>query len=147
MPYRDEWQTRIKSVEREFIVMRQAADRFEQQARKDRSILLENLRHAEIRSASKNLEGTYLMRLFAEFETGARQFWRTRRRSVPGTAVLLARLADLVRIPDPLLGDCDRVREYRNSLVHEREDGVEAVPIVEARGHLCRFFSFLPREW
>jgi hypothetical protein len=39
------------------------------------------------------------------------------------------------------------VREYRNGLVHEREDKPEAVPIEEARHFLCHFFSFLPWQW
>ena len=40
------------------------------------------------------------------------------------------------------------VREFRNSLVHEREDvDVEPIPISTARSYLCHFFKFLPREW
>jgi hypothetical protein len=147
MPSRSDWLSRIKSVEGEYRAMRQAADWFDLQTQKNPTILLANLRPADIERASKNLEGTYLMRLFAEFETGARQYWSTKRQSIPGTADLLKGLAALRNIPDTHLDDCDRVREYRNSLVHEREDEVEAVPIAEARGHLCRFFSFLPLEW
>ena len=48
MPHNHEWQSRIKAVEREFLAMRQAADRFEQAAMHDPTILLEDLRHREI---------------------------------------------------------------------------------------------------
>ncbi len=72
MPYNHEWQSRIKAVEREYVAMRQAADRFRQAALDDPTILQENLRHGEIVVASKNLEGTYIIRLFAEFETVSR---------------------------------------------------------------------------
>ena len=75
MPYNHEWQSRIKAVEREYVAMRQAADRFHRAALDDPTILQGNLRHGEIVAASRNLEGTYIIRLFAEFETGARQYW------------------------------------------------------------------------
>jgi hypothetical protein len=37
--------------------------------------------------------------------------------------------------------------DYRNGLVHEREDKPEIVPIALARSYLCHFFSFLPLQW
>ena len=75
MPHNHEWQSRVKVVEREYVAMRQAADRLLEAALADPTILLENLRHREIVRASQSLEGTYVVRLFAEFETGARQYW------------------------------------------------------------------------
>ncbi len=69
MPYNHEWQSRIKAVEREYLAMRQAADRFRQASLDDPTILQGNLGHGEIVVAAKNLEGTYVIRLFAEFET------------------------------------------------------------------------------
>lgn len=71
MPHNHEWHSRIKAVEREYVAMRQAADHFLQAARADPTILLENVLHREIMRASQRLEGTYIVRLFAEFETGA----------------------------------------------------------------------------
>jgi hypothetical protein len=59
MPHRDQWLSRIKSVEREYLAIRQATDRFRKDAWTDPSILMENLRHAEISKASQRLEGTY----------------------------------------------------------------------------------------
>jgi hypothetical protein len=85
MPHRDEWQTRIKAVEREYVAMRQAADRFRQAAMDDPTVLVESLRHNEIVVASRNLEGTYLIRLFAEFESGARQYWEANWNTHPKT--------------------------------------------------------------
>src|ERR1700722_8108459 len=75
MPHNHEWQSRIKAIEREYVAMRQAADRFRQDALADPTILAGNLRQGEIVVASRNLEGTCIIRLFAEFETGARQYW------------------------------------------------------------------------
>jgi hypothetical protein len=101
VPHNHEWQSRIKAVEREYLAMRQAADRFLEAASADPTILLENLRYREIVGASQHLEGTYVV----------------------------------------------HVRNYRNSLVHEREEKTDPVPMVTARGYLCRFFSFLRPEW
>ena len=147
MPFNHEWQSRIKAVEREYIAMRQAADRFQRAAHADPTILKLNLLYGEIVVASRNLEGTYIVRLFAEFETGARQYWDANWATEPRTADLLNGLAARRGMSDEQRESAHRVREYRNSLVHEREDGAEVVSMAEARHVLCRFFSFLPGQW
>ena len=147
MPHNHEWQSRIKAVEREYVAMRQAADRFQQAALGDPTILQGNLRHGEIVTASKNLEGTYLIRLFAEFETGARQYWSEIWDTDPKTVDLINGLAARCGTPDTQRDNAHLVREYRNSLVHEREDRPEVVSVAVARGYLCHFFSFLPPRW
>jgi hypothetical protein len=147
MPRNDEWQSRIKAIEHEYSVMRQAADRFRQAAMNDPTILFESLRHNDIVVASRNLEGTYVIRLFAEFESGARQFWGTKWKTEPKTLDLLDGLAARCRIPDTERDNGHLVRDYRNSLVHEREDKTEPLGISTARAYLCRFFRFLPPEW
>ena len=147
MPHNHEWQTRIKTVEREYVAMRQAADRFLKSAIDDPTILLESLRHREIVRASQNLEGTYLMRLFAEFEAGAREYWATQRRSHPKTIDLLNGIAARRGIPLTPTENAHRVREYRNSLVHERESVPRTPSLAAARSHLCIFFNFLPPYW
>ncbi len=58
MPHKHQWQSRIKGVEREYIAMRQAADRFVEHALADPTIRVAGLRHGEIIVASRNLEGT-----------------------------------------------------------------------------------------
>lgn len=147
MPHSHEWQSRIKAVEREYVAMRQAADRLLEAASADPTILLENLRHREIVRASLNLEGTYVVRLFAEFESGARQYWRANWATDPKAVDLLDGLAARCGIPDTQRDNAHRVRDYRNSLVHEREEKTDRLPIALARGYLCRFFSFLPSQW
>src|SRR6266849_750292 len=147
MPHSYEWQDRIKAVEREFVAMRQAADHFRQAALDDPTIVHGNLKYGHIVEASRNLEGTYVIRLFAEFETGARQYWTANWDTDPKTVDLLNGLAARCGIPDTQRNNGQLVREYRNSLVHEREDKTESVPIAVARGYLCHFFSFLPPQW
>jgi hypothetical protein len=147
MPHNHEWQSRIKAVEREYVAMRQAADRFRQAALDDPSILQGNLRHGGIVRASRNLEGTYVVRLFAEFESGARRYWSAKWDTYPKTADLLNGLAARCAIPDLQVVNAHLVRDYRNGLIHEREDQPLAIPIATARSYLCHFFSFLPPQW
>ena len=148
MSLRDVWQSRIKAVEREHSAVRQAADHFRETTASDPNILRGDLRHRDVVAASNNLEGTYVIRLFAEFETGARQYWSAIWNTEPRTVDLLVGLAARCYIPYEQLENTHAVRKYRNSLVHERDDDdIEVVPIPEARSHLCRFFSFLPIHW
>ncbi len=147
MPLNHQWQSRIKAIEREYVAMRQAAGRFRQAALVDPTILQQDLRHGEIVKASENLEGTYIIRLFAEFETGARQYWNTNWQTNPRTVDLLDGLAARCRIPDTYRDNAHLVRDYRNGLVHEREDKPEKLSIDDARHHLCTFFSRLPTSW
>jgi hypothetical protein len=148
MPSRYEWLSRIKAVEREHVAVQQAADYFREAAADDPNLLDDDLRHRDIVAAISHLEGTYVIRLFAEFETGARQYWSAIRNTEPRTADLLDGLAARCSIPDEQLENAHAVREYRNELVHERDDEqVDPLPIDQARAHLCRFFSFLPTQW
>ena len=147
MPRNHEWIARIRDVEREYLGMRQAADRFLSAAHGDPAILLHGLRYREIAVASANLEGTYLIRLFAEFESGARDYWRTIRDTNPRTVDLLTGLAAQRRIPDLLCDNAQSVRAYRNSWVHDSAEIPDIIPIAVARSYLCHFFSFLPPQW
>jgi hypothetical protein len=147
VPHNHEWQSRIKSVELEYVAMRQAADRLLEASQVSPIILRENLRHRDIIRASQQLEGTYIVRLFAEFETGIRQYWEANWPSYPKTGDLLNGLAARCGVPDTPRDNAHLVRGHRNSLVHERGEVAEAVPMTLARRYLCRFFSFLPRQW
>jgi hypothetical protein len=147
MPLRDDWQKKIKAVGRRHAAVHLATSRLLEAARRDPTVLAEDVEYRDVVNASNDLEGTYIVRLFAEFETGLRLYFDTRRDTSPRARDLLNSLAALCGIPDHQRDDAHAVREYRNSLVHERDEGGEPIPIAEARGHLCRFFSFLPYEW
>jgi hypothetical protein len=148
MPLGDDWQTRIKAVEREFLAVRIAVDRLQQEVAREPAILRGRVEPRDLTRAAEALEGTYLTRMFAEFETGLRLYCATLRDTNPRTYELLNSLAGQRTIPDTDRDNAHLVREYRNSLVHEREDEeAEVVPIALARRDLCTFFSYLPREW
>jgi len=103
----------------------------------------------DIDESAERLEGTYTVRLFAEFETSLRTFWIASRDKDPPsrTRDLLDSVGTRRRIPNDRIQDAHAVREYRNALVHERDEDFDPIPIAQARRHLCFFLSFLPIEW
>lgn len=82
----------------------------------DGTVLPRALRVRDVRRAVQRLEGTYLIRLFAEFETGLRLYWATARRTEPParTRDLLEGLAATRRISHDARENAQTVREYRN---------------------------------
>ena len=143
-----QWLGKIKFVEKEYNALRFAADRLLAQARGDASILKTAVEMGHIANASERLEGTYIIRLFAEFETGLKAFLRSTKTKIPGKAEkLLDRVASKVRMLDELLGNAHAVREYRNHLVHDREETITPIAIRKATSHLCTFFGRLPATW
>jgi hypothetical protein len=146
---RDIWIRNIRAVEREYVAARFSFHRSIEQARQDPSILPGGLRIREMDLAAARLEGTYIIRLFAEFETALRIFIRKARRRTPPsrTRDLLESVAAIMRIPPDELRNAHAVREYRNVLIHEREAGADPLTITAVRGRLCLYLSFLPRHW
>jgi len=142
---------RIKAVEREYSATRLATDRLLAAAEQDPTVLGQNrdLRVRDVRDASKHLEGTYIIRLFAEFESALRMFWpRARSTDAPSrTRDLLDGVAATCKIQNEQIQNAHSVRLYRNALVHERGEAVETISISTSRGYLCEFFSFLSRYW
>jgi hypothetical protein len=143
------WIRRIKAVEREYFAALFSVERSLEHVRQDPTLLTSDLRVRDLEHAYELLEGTYIIRLFAEFETSIRIFsQKARRRPPPSkTKDLLDSVAARRGIPPDLLRNAHAVRDYRNDLVHEREGEADPMPIGEARGHLCVYFSFLPRNW
>jgi hypothetical protein len=140
---------RVKAVEREYKAARVAVDHLLDSARHDSSILRGKTELRDVRHMSGLLEGTYLIRLFAEFETGLRLFWHDVRTTSPParTRDLLDGVASTCKIPHDELNAAHSVREYRNSLVHERDDTIHPIPIEKARDRLCKYFVFVLRRW
>jgi hypothetical protein len=144
-----EWLRRVKAVEQEHSAVRLATDFLLAAANRDPTVLRGNLTLRDIGNAAKNLDATYLIRLFAEFETGLRLFWSSVRATDPPgrTRDLLDGTAATRRVPHDQCVAAHAVREYRNSLLHERDEPVKSIPLAEARSHLCTFLSFLPPKW
>ncbi len=144
-----EWVRRIRAIEREHSAARFAIDRLLTAAKEGLLPLGTEFSLRDLRHASDRLDGTYIVRLFAEFETALRLFWAAAKATEPPsrTRDLLEGVAAMRHVPFGRLADAHTVREYRNSLVHEREQPTTAIPIAKARNYLNCFLSFLPLTW
>jgi hypothetical protein len=102
---------------------------------------------SDIWDCSQDLEKTYLIRVFAEFEVTLRDLWRNcaRRRTKPPVETLVNKIASHYYVRTDVLNRAHAVREYRNSLIH----GGLAIPVTlgAARKYLCEFLGHLPRQW
>ena len=144
-----EWCGRIKAVEKEHTVIQFALQHIIAEVTPGRIVLPKELRFRELQLALDMLEGTYTIRLFAEFETCLKSWWRSAHQTEPPSRAvdLINGTAARRKIPIQQQDDVHLARKHRNSLVHERDEVVEPVSISQARGYLCRFANFLPERW
>jgi hypothetical protein len=151
MRRRDQWIRWMKAVEREAAVVAFALDLLQERLQVDPSILaIRTLGRVHFRQGVVNRELTYLVRLYAVFESGLREAWSRafRETTHPPMSDLLQALTGRRRIPPEQLANADRMRRHRNRLVHEQPDeGADPIRLEQAQRFACRFFSFLPENW
>ena len=96
-----------------------------------------------------SLEGTFLVRMYAEFEMNLRDAWKNRykQKTQPPMKDLLISLAAQTRISDDWRDETDLVQLYRNSLIHPARNEAIIVPLEIAKSRLIRFLSRLPLDW
>jgi len=114
---------------------------------------LNGVKVRDLNMADRNLEGTYLIRLWAEFETAVRSYygWMT---SDPDTRIGTHDLINTVagvrrgrRIVADVQQAVHGVREYRNMLVHARDNPAPPVSLSDARRSLNIYLCKLPDVW
>ena len=100
-----------------------------------------------------NLDATYILRIYAEFEAAIRDYWLTYlgHTTRPPMFQLVNTAIPNQRFSRDVIEKADEVREYRNSLVHDPEDlsgsGTSRFTLHEAKRHLCTYLSRLDPEW
>jgi hypothetical protein len=142
------WMGRVKAVECEYGAIRFGTDRLIAAVNDDPSILESHVRRPDIATASMHLEGTYIVRVFSEFETALQHFLRAFHIRKPrGAEAHVNRVRDRGHIPQANTDAVHRVREHRNVLVHERSKLVTPVTLREATRFLCTFLSRVQRFW
>jgi hypothetical protein len=145
---RFDWHEGIKAVEREYWSARAAVDRLSDEAARDPGVLGVGPKPRDLKAADENLEGTSIIRMFAEFETGVRSFWRTvRPKARTSVETMLNRVGDQCGTPADVIDATHAVRQYRNKLVQNRDQEVAAVTITAARGRLATYLARLPIRW
>jgi hypothetical protein len=100
-----------------------------------------------------NLEATYIIRIYAEFEAALRDYWLTYRGQTtrPKMYQLVNQAIPDQRFSQDLIDNADDVRIYRNSLVHDIDDEPEEAEgrftVQQAKRELCTYLSRLDPSW
>lgn len=151
--HRYEWHEHIVDVVREFKLVRTALDRFQADIVATPKILLRDSgarRH--LHRAHENLEGTYIVRLFAAFEAALRSYARSRHKIPQRTAdasTLIDQIGDRSGrgIETDIRQRVQEVRRVRNFWAHESDVDPGPMTIDEARARLQAYLCELPDEW
>jgi hypothetical protein len=154
MPYRRfDWHEHIKDVVGEYQLARIAVDRLKAEAVATPELLGKNDEARKyLRSTDRNLEGTYIVRLFAAFEAALRSYDRARHND-PNRNEVASVLIDTIGgrrgqgISAAIRADAHAVRLVRNYWAHETDTLPAPMTIADARGRLQKFLSWLPEEW
>ena len=154
MPYRRfDWHEHIKDVEGEYQAARFAVDQLKARLVGFPDLLKkEDEARAYLRDADRNLEGTYLVRLFAAFEAALRSYDRARHKD-PTRKEDASVLIDTIGgrrgqgISAAVRAGAHAVRRVRNYWAHEDDATPEPMTITNARARLQTYLSWLPEEW
>ena len=142
---------RLERVQRELLAARFVVERAQRDVGADPTVLVRSspqVRPSYLRDCANNLDLTYLLRLFSEFETALRDFVAARRPSPRRTRmeILMERASMLARIPADVVRAAHAVREYRNAIVHDPARAA-ALTFPQCKSRLSRYLSYLPRRW
>jgi hypothetical protein len=103
----------------------------------------------DAKQVQDNLEPTFIIRLYAEFEAGLREAWEHyfKRATRPPMRDLLLSIARS-RSAANCLDAARAVQDYRNNLVHEGDPReMQPIPFEKAQRSLAVFLSRLPPNW
>jgi len=141
---------RMKSVEREHLVAEKARAALEEALAHHSGLLTSsNLTIADLRTFRTKLHDTYFIRLFAEFETGLRDYWKNGLGRKPQTRItdVIESLASKHTVLDVVRLKVQAARKWRNRLIHEEDAEGDAVALPEARSYFGKFLGYLPENW
>jgi hypothetical protein len=146
---------RIKGAEREYDAVAHAVARHRPAVRAGDVVLPPATSPRDLDAAADRLEPTCVIRVWAEFETALRSY----RRHITGDSEDRIGTENLINwtagvrqgraISEDVRDDVHEVREYRNLLVHERDDQEPppAIAIDVARRRLNVYLQKLPERW
>ena len=107
-----------------------------------------NLNIAEMRTLAKQLHDIYFVWMFACFESSLRNYWRTEIKDTkPLTEQLLSSLGVRRGVPEKKIEMVQKIRDFRNYLIHEEFEVTKRFTIDEAIGYLNTYLARLPLEW
>ncbi|MHB1033391.1 MAG: hypothetical protein ACYC35_03270 [Pirellulales bacterium] len=150
---RFDWHEHIKDIEGEYRAARIAVDRLKAQVVAAPDLLKDDDRtRAYLRDADRNLEGTYLVRLFAAFEAALRSYdraWHNDPNRTESASVLIDSIGGRrgQGISTAVREGAQAVRLLRNYWAHENEAMPVAMTLAEARARVQKYLSLLPNDW
>ncbi len=146
---------RVKGAEREYDTVAHAVAHHRRGVEEGVVSLPRGTSRRDLDAAADELEPTYLIRMWAVFETALRSY----RRYITGNSDDRIGAENLIdwtagikqgrAISEEVRDDVHEVREYRNFLLHERDDPAPpaAVAIDAARRRLNIYLQKLPEHW
>ena len=154
MPYRRfDWHEHIAEVWGEFRAARAAVDRLTAEVAATPDLLKnDHVAREYLKRADKNLDGTYIVRLFAAFEAALRSYDKAKHNDS-------ARETKAAIMIDEIGGKRGRgiqpgirkhahdVRQVRNFWAHEEDAIPTPMSVDQARARLQAYLHELPDEW
>jgi hypothetical protein len=137
-------------VEREYFVAERARESLEAALKAHPALLTGiGLNAGDLRAFKSNLLDTYFIRLFAEFETAIKDYWKNGLHEDSGTRIMdvIDSLAARRRVLDAVRVNVHAARRWRNKLVHEDDTDATQVELTSARSSFGKFLGFLPDDW
>jgi hypothetical protein len=151
-----DWRVRVKAAEREYQAVRIALDLLGRATDDDIHDLTEDrgwddFAATEVYATERNLDATYLIRMYSVFERAVGSFWR----QVPGNAdrqvdgdEMLDEVGYAQLIDTDAIESAQAVRIHRNNLVHRRiEDHAGAMMVEAASRDLLTYLNRLDATW
>jgi hypothetical protein len=106
----------------------------------------EQIGESELRRASANIEVTFILRLFGEFEAILREFWATLRPTAPDMKPLMDAIAARRSMAPTDLAAAHDVRALRNAIIHQNVR-VFTLTFAHCTPLLGRYLRWLPETW
>lgn len=151
MTRRTDWHDRIKQAERDCRNALRAMDLLINVCRNQPSYLQrEDFALSDLRIVGRGLHDLYFVRMFAAFESCLRSYRQstTRRKKKTVTQQLLIEsIAKQVGVGQNTLDAVQKIRGFRNYLIHGDEQNITSYTIGEAGKHLNAFVAKLPLSW
>jgi hypothetical protein len=139
---------KLRDIEREQEAAQMTVDHF-MRSLHDGSVQLEpHLKRIHISQLSANLEGTFVIRMFSEFELSLRLFLKEKHQRVPARIKpRMNRVANLVGFKGAALDDAHKARRYRNKVVHHLDVEIDQLTLRRVTSFLCTYLDKLQKDW
>ena len=154
MPYLlSEWRAHIQEVLGEYKAASFSVSRLIKQVAADASTIADEAWVREhLSRAHANLEGTYIVRMFAAFEATLRSYDRhifkdPERETTSSVMIDQLGSKSRLRVRTQIREGVHRVRRIRNYGAHDTDDDPSPMPIDRVRGLLQSYLDRFPNNW